>query len=95
MPARVEIRPESAPVLARHVKLRFDSARAAWVLLAPERVLMPDETALTVLRRLDGTKTVAAIADELAGEYDAPPEAIAADVIEMLQDLADKDFLRA
>ena len=34
------------PRLPRHIKLRFDKQRDRWVVLAPERVLVPDETAL-------------------------------------------------
>ena len=36
----------SVPRLARGVRLRFDRVRDAWLLLAPERVLMPDEAAV-------------------------------------------------
>ena len=63
------------------------------MLLAPERVLAPDEIAVEVLQLCDGVRSVADIADQLAQKYAAPREAIAADVIAMLQDLADKGFL--
>ncbi len=53
-PARAIVEGGSLPRLPRHVKLRFDKARERWVVLAPERVLMPDETALEVLQRCDG-----------------------------------------
>jgi pyrroloquinoline quinone biosynthesis protein D len=36
------------PGLAPGVRLTFDKARDCWVVLAPERVLMPDETALEI-----------------------------------------------
>ena len=83
----------SAPSLPRHVKLRHDTARGRWVLLAPERVLVPDEIAVEILRRLDGQATVAALADEFAQKYQSPRAEVLGDVIEMLQDLADKGFL--
>ena len=83
----------SRPKLPRHAKLKFDETRQVWVLLAPERVLAPDEIAVEVLQLCDGIRIVADMVDELAVKYAAPREAIASDVIAMLQDLADKGFL--
>src|SRR5215470_7839486 len=83
----------SRPVLPRHAKLKFDDTRKVWVILAPERVLAPDETAVEVLQLCDGICSVGGIIDQLAQKYAAPREDIAADVIAMLQDLADKGFL--
>jgi|SRR5689334_13563768 pyrroloquinoline quinone biosynthesis protein D len=83
----------SRPVLPRHAKLKFDETRQVWVILAPERVLAPDEIAVEVLKLCDGVRSVADMAGLLAEKYTAPREAIAADVIAMLQDLADKGFL--
>ncbi len=84
----------SVPRLPRHVKLRFDEARDRWVVLAPERVLMPDETALEILKRCDGETSVEAIVDGLARAYEAPPAEIHDDVSALLQDLADKGFIQ-
>jgi pyrroloquinoline quinone biosynthesis protein D len=83
----------SRPILARHAKLKFDETRKVWVILAPERVLAPDETAVEVLQLCDGVRDVAAVVNQLAEKYAAPREAILTDVISMLQDLADKGFL--
>ncbi|HLG81187.1 MAG TPA: pyrroloquinoline quinone biosynthesis peptide chaperone PqqD [Bradyrhizobium sp.] len=83
----------SRPVLPRHAKLKYDETRKVWVILAPERVLAPDEIAVEVLKLCDGARSVAAIVDELVAKYAAPREAIATDVVAMLQDLADKGFL--
>ncbi len=80
----------SVPRLARGVKLREDTARGRWVVLAPERMFVPDETALEVLKLLDGARNVDAVVDELAARFAAPREEIAADVLEMLRDLAAK-----
>ncbi|MEE8504975.1 MAG: pyrroloquinoline quinone biosynthesis peptide chaperone PqqD, partial [Kiloniellales bacterium] len=68
--------------------------RDQWVVLAPERVLVLDEPALEVLKRCDGNASVDAIVDELTAAYDAPREEIGADVNAMLQDMADKGFVR-
>jgi len=79
---------------APHVRLRFDERRKAWIVLAPERLLLPDEQAVAILRLIDGKRDVDAIIDELAGQFDAPREDIAGDVLPILQDLVDKKVLR-
>jgi pyrroloquinoline quinone biosynthesis protein D len=83
----------SRPVLPRHAKLKFDETRKVWVILAPERVLAPDEIAVEVLQLCDGATSVADMVEQLAAKYAAPREAIATDVVAMLQDLADQGFL--
>lgn len=87
---RTPIDSASRPRLPRHAKLRFDQTRQAWVLLAPERVLVPDETALEILQLCDGTRRVDDIIDLLAAKYTAERATIAGDVVALLQELADK-----
>ena len=89
----ISVSEASRPVLPRHAKLRFDETRQRWVILAPERVLAPDEIAVEILQLCDGARSVAQMIDELAAKYTAERAAIGADVIVMLQDLADKGFL--
>jgi len=81
-------------IFAPHVRFRFDERRKAWIVLAPERLLLPDEQAVAILRLIDGKRDVDAIVDELAGQFEAPREVIAGDVVLMLQDLVDKKVLR-
>ena len=76
------------------VKFRFDDTRQAWIVLAPERLFMPDEHAAEILKLIDGARTADAIIDDLATRFDAPRATIAADVLEMLQDLVDRGVLR-
>jgi len=78
------------PRLPRGVKLREDTARDRWVVMAPERMFVPDETALEVLRLVDGARSVDTIVDELAARFDAPRAEIFGDVAEMLRDLVEK-----
>ncbi len=85
----------SVPRLPRHIKLRFDEMRQHWVLLAPERVLLPDEIAVEILLRCDGSATIGSIAKTLAEKFQAPHEEVERDVIELLQDLADKGTVAA
>ena len=79
---------------APHVRFRFDERRKAWIVLAPERLLLPDEQAVEILRLIDGERDVDAIVDELASRFEAPRDVIANDVLPMLQDLIDKKVLR-
>ncbi len=83
----------SLPRLPRHVKMRFDQRRKRWIVLAPERVLLPDEIAVEILKRCDGATSVDAIVEALAQVYEASAEEVGADVTEMLQDLADQGFV--
>ena len=83
------------PRLPRGVKLREDKARGRWVVMAPERMFVPDETALEVLKLVDGARSVDAIVDELAARFAAPRDEIFGDVAEMLRDLMDKGVLAA
>jgi pyrroloquinoline quinone biosynthesis protein D len=77
-----------------HVKFRFDERRQAWVVLAPERLFVPDEQAVAILLLVDGARTMDAIIDDLAREFDAPRGEIAGDVSAMLQDLVAKHVLQ-
>jgi pyrroloquinoline quinone biosynthesis protein D len=80
--------------LAPHIVFRFDETRQRWIILAPERLMLPDEQAVEILQLVDGKTGVGAIVDSLAARYtQAPRELIAKDVTAMLQDLADKGCL--
>jgi pyrroloquinoline quinone biosynthesis protein D len=89
----ISVSEASRPVLPRHARLKFDETRQRWVILAPERVLAPDDIAVEVLQLCDGVRSVEAMIDLLAEKYAADRAAIATDVVAMLQDLADKGFL--
>ena len=86
----------AVPRLARGMRLRQDAAREGrWVILGPERMFVPDEIALEVLRLVDGRRSLGAIVDDLAARYDAPRAEILADVRTMLEDLAAKGVVVA
>lgn len=78
----------TVPVLPRGVRLHEDRVRDCMVLLGPERALMLDETGSAILRAVDGTRSMAGIAQDLAERYNAPPDAVRADVERFLTDLA-------
>ncbi|WP_349792013.1 pyrroloquinoline quinone biosynthesis peptide chaperone PqqD [Xanthomonas sp. WHRI 7064] len=85
---------DSQPALRAGVRLQHDRARDQWVLLAPERVVELDEIALVVAQHYDGTRSLAQIAQELAGEFDADAADIEVDVIELTTTLHQKRLLR-
>ena len=89
-----EVTRASRSVLRPHMKFRLDPVRDRWVILGPERILTPNEQAVDILQLCNGKRTVAEIAEFLAQAYDAPSEAIEADVIPLLQDLAYSGVLR-
>ena len=88
--ARAIVTRDCVPAIARHARLRFDEARQRWTLLVPEKILTPSDTAVEVLRLCDGERRVEDIAAALAKAYEAPAEDILADIVPLLQSLADK-----
>jgi pyrroloquinoline quinone biosynthesis protein D len=93
-PARLIVGQETRPYLPPYLKLRHDAGRGRWLLLAPERILTPDQTAVAVLKLCDGKRTVEEIVESLAKEYSAPADVIRADVLDLLQGLADKGYIK-
>jgi pyrroloquinoline quinone biosynthesis protein D len=87
---RAVISAASQPALSRSFKLRHDAVRDRWVIQGPERVFSPDAIAVEVLKLCDGNRSVAGVAESLSERYNAPKEQILADVVSLLQDLADK-----
>jgi pyrroloquinoline quinone biosynthesis protein D len=76
------------------VKFRFDEVRQAWILLAPERLFMPDEHAVEILKLIDGRRTIDDMAQDLAARFAAPRDIIADDIAALLQDLSDKGVVK-
>jgi pyrroloquinoline quinone biosynthesis protein D len=84
----------SIPRLGPGMKFRHDPVRDAWVILGPERLFLPDEHAVAVLKLIDGARSVGGIAASLAEAYSAPASVIEADIVPMLQDLAASGAVR-
>jgi pyrroloquinoline quinone biosynthesis protein D len=57
------------PRLARLVRLEWDPVRERQVLLAPEGVLVLNQTGATILGLCDGERTVVEIVEELRERY--------------------------
>lgn len=82
------------PSFRRGVKFRYDEVRGAWVLLAPERLMLPDDIAVEILKLVDGARSIDEIVDDLAARFDAPREVIAGDVTEALESLASRGVVQ-
>ena len=44
----------SVLAFAPHIVFRFDEVRQRWIILAPERLMLPDEQAVEILQLVDG-----------------------------------------
>lgn len=84
----------TVPQLRRGVRFRFDAVRQAWILLAPEKLFMPDAIGVEILKLIDGERSIAAIVDNLAVRFDAPRATIATDVLAVVDDLSLRGAIR-
>lgn len=82
--------PGAVPFFPRGVRCAQDRVRGGPVLLGPERVLMLDRIGTEVLGRVNGMQSIRAISEDLARSFSAPLDQIEGDVLEYLQDLAEK-----
>jgi pyrroloquinoline quinone biosynthesis protein D len=80
------------PRLADKVRLKWDAVRSKHLLLFPEGVLVLNPTAHEILELCDGRRTFEEIIKMLGERYQN--NAIEADVKEILQKLADKNFVK-
>lgn len=77
------------PYLPRGVRLRHDTIRGRWVLLAPERIFEVDDVGVEILKRCDGRSLVDMLQD-LAAAFNVQPDDIRGDVETFLKDFAQK-----
>jgi pyrroloquinoline quinone biosynthesis protein D len=66
----ITVQATNRPHLAQLVRLEWDPVRESHVLLAPEGVLVLNQTGATILGLCDGERTVVEIVEELRGRYD-------------------------
>jgi pyrroloquinoline quinone biosynthesis protein D len=76
------------------VRVQKDRITGESLLLGPETALKLTESGAGILGLCDGALSLAAIAERLAAEYDAPPDEILADVRDFLERLTEKGFVQ-
>jgi pyrroloquinoline quinone biosynthesis protein D len=84
---------EAVPVMPRGVRLHFDQARDAWVLLAPERAIRLDAIGHAILSEVDGTRSLADILATLAARFEAQPDQVGQDCGEFVATLVERRVL--
>ena len=81
------------PKLAKKARLKHDRHSNSTMLIYPERGLELNDVAASIAAKIDGTRSVRVIAEELAEEYEAEADVIEKDVIAFLGDLSDRGLL--
>jgi len=81
------------PKLPHGVRLKEDKVRGRWVLLAPERVIEPDDIAVEIIKRCDGSATLGAVIDDLAKTFDADRVTVAHDVKTVVAFLSERRMI--
>ena len=82
------------PKLAKKARLKLDRHANKYMILYPERGLELNDAAAAIAKKLDGSRSVATIADELASEHaGAPRDTIEKDVVAFVCELRDKGLL--
>lgn len=85
--------PSSVPALRRGVRRQFDRTRNSAVLMAPERVIVLDEIADSIIESFKPEATVHDIVAGLATRFGAPAQEIEDDVIAFILELHDKGLV--
>lgn len=83
----------TVPRLPRGVRLHHCEVRAEWFLLYPERAMRLDAIGAAILAAVDGQRSLAAIAGDLAARFNAPEERVKADIAVFLSALAARQAL--
>ena len=86
------------PRLAKKARLKLDRHANKYMILYPERGLELNDAAAEIAKKCDGSRSIAAIADELAKEHEGDADAglrgvIEADVLAFVAMLRDKGLL--
>ena len=69
--------------LAKKARLRFDRHEGRWMIVYPERGLLLNESGAAIAKKLDGTRTLDQVVDELVAEAGADPADVRAFVADL------------
>jgi len=82
MASEASLEPADVPVLSSGLRLQWEPAQEAHVLLYPEGMVKLSPSAAEILKRVDGTASAAAIVASLEAAF--PGADLRADVLEFL-----------
>ncbi len=83
------------PRWARGVRTRYDEVRQRWMILGPERILVPQGPGVDIARLVDGERSIDEIVRSLAEEYDADMEVIEGESMSFLEQLLEQGYLES
>jgi hypothetical protein len=83
----------SEDVVAREIEGELIMPIAAGIGDAEDDLYTMNETGKSIWSRLDGKRTLRAVSNELAAEYNAPPGKIETDVLGLANELARRKML--
>lgn len=90
-----DVGPEFTPTWARGVRTRYDEARDRWMILGPERILVPQGPGADIARLVDGSRSIADIVEELDAVYDADAATIREETTDFLRQLIAQGYVEA
>ena len=88
------IGPATTPQWRRGVRFRFDKARQRWMIVAPERILLPEGPGVDIAKLIDGEHKIDDIVKVLSSEYDADVELIRDETMTFVTDLFEQGYLK-
>lgn len=62
---------DACPRVSKRFRLQWEDAQQAWVLLYPEGMVKLNQSAGEIIKRCDGTRTVATIVEDLEQAFGA------------------------
>jgi pyrroloquinoline quinone biosynthesis protein D len=83
---------DSTPTLWRLARLEYDPVRNRHILLYPEGTVLLNDTGAAILELCNGARTLGQIVSILAERYQAD---VAGDVTEYLEEMAQRELIRA
>ena len=87
--------PDDTPVLNPMFLFRWEQTQESYVLLYPEGVVKLNDTAGEILKRCDGSHTVAGLVSELQTVFAEAPETVEAGVRKFLEVSHAKGWIRS
>ncbi len=82
------------PSWVRGVRRRYDEVRERWMIVGPERILLPKGPGGAIAAKVDGDTSVEAMVEALSEEFDGPKESIWGDTVAFLEGLERKGYLQ-